>query len=83
MALRPYSHQEWWEGDTQVEWGWVTPTGLGARGRPQISLRGHPISTGPLLPQASTHARALHSPVTPARVMGPPRRARLGGGALR
>lgn len=36
-----------------------------------------------LVAQASTHARALDSPVTPERVLGPPRRARLGGGALR
>lgn len=48
--------------------------------RPQVSLREHPIATGPSLQQASTHARVPDSPVTPARGRGRPRRARLGGG---
>lgn len=61
----------------------MTDTRLEARGGPQVSLRRHSSSRGLLQQQASTLAQVPDSPVTPSRVLGPPRGARLGGGALR
>lgn len=60
----------------------MTDTQLEGRGSPQVSLRSHSSSRGLLHQQASSLTQVPDSQVTPARVMGPPRRARLGGRSL-